>query len=88
MRLRHLIWLCLPVALAGCGGSKPPATISISCGGNIALAGAVTVEVLGDPVNGRPTLSFPDPANAGQTNTLAVPAHQSCTITPTIVPTS
>ena len=82
MRPRHLIWLCLPAFLSACGGSKPAATISVSCGGTVALAGATSVDVLGDPVNGKTTLSFPDPANQGQTGTLSVPAHDKCTISP------
>jgi hypothetical protein len=83
MRPWHLIWLCLPVAVAGCGGDKPAATISVSCGGTVALAGARSVDVLGDPVNGKTTLSFPDPANPGQTGTLVVPSHNKCSISPT-----
>jgi hypothetical protein len=84
MRLRYLVWLSLPVFLAGCGGGdKPASTVSVSCGGTVALAGARTVDVLGDPVNGKTTLSFPDPANPGQTGTLIVPPHDRCSISPT-----
>jgi hypothetical protein len=83
MRLWQLGWLCLPIVLPGCGGSdKPAVTLTVSCGGSDVLIGARSIDVLGDPVNGRPTLSFPDPANAGQTGTLSVPAQDRCTITP------
>jgi hypothetical protein len=83
MRSWQLIWLSLPVFLAGCGGDKPAATVSVSCGGTVALAGAGSVDVLGDPVNGKTTLSFPDPANHGQTGTLVVPSHDKCSISAT-----
>ena len=83
MRPWLLGWLCLPIVLSGCGSSdKPAATLSVSCGGSEALVGARSVDVLGDPVNGRPTLSFPDPVNAGSTGTLSVRAQDRCTITP------
>jgi hypothetical protein len=85
MRLWQLGWLCLPIVLLGCGGDdKPAATLSVSCGGNDVLVGARSVDVLGDPVNGRPTLSFPDPVNAGKTGTLSVRAQDRCTITPVV----
>jgi hypothetical protein len=84
MRLRYLVWLSLPVFLAGCGGGKPASTVSVSCGGTVALAGARSVDVLGDPVNGKTTLSFPDPANPGQTGSLVVPPHDRCSISPTV----
>jgi hypothetical protein len=84
MRLRWLGCLCLPLVLAGCGGDKPAATLSVTCGGSLALAGARSIDVLGDPVNGRPTLSFPDPVNRGQTGTLSVPARDRCSIKPVV----
>ncbi len=83
MRLRHLGWLCLPVVLAGCGGDRPSTTLTVTCGGSVALAGARSVDVLGDQVNGQTVLSFPDPANRGTTGTLAVPPHDRCSIAPT-----
>ena len=83
MQLRRFGWLVLPALLAGCGGGdKPATTLSVTCGGSVALAGATSISVLGDPVNGRPTISFPDPANRGQTNTMQIPAANRCTITP------
>jgi hypothetical protein len=71
------------LGLAGCGGSdKPAVTLSVTCGGSLALAGATSVDVLGDLVNGRPTISFPDPVNRGKTNSISIPAATRCTITP------
>ena len=84
MRLWHLAWLCLPVVLTGCGGDKPAATISVTCGRGTALVGASSIDVLGDQVNGRTVLSFPDPANRGQTGTLVVPPHDTCKINPIV----
>jgi hypothetical protein len=84
--MHRLAWLALALALAGCGGSKSSTTLSVTCGGGAGggtgLVGAVSIDVLGDPVNGRPVLSFPDPANPGKTGTIAVPAHDRCKITP------
>lgn len=83
MGLWRLGWLCLPIALAGCGGSdKPTVTLSVTCAGSEALVGARSIDVLGDVVNGRPTLSFPDPVSRGKTGSLAVPAGNRCSITP------
>jgi hypothetical protein len=82
MRLWRFGWLFLPFALAGCGGDKPTVTLSVTCGGSVALAGAQSITVLGDPVNGRPTMTFPDPANPGQTGTMSIPAASRCSITP------
>ena len=83
--LQHIALTCLllPLALAGCGGDKPKATLSVTCGGSVALAGATTIDVLGDPVNGRPTLTFPDPANPGKTGAMAIAPASRCSITPT-----
>jgi hypothetical protein len=83
MRPWRLAWLVLPMALAGCGGDdKPKATLSVTCGGSVTLAGARSIDVLGDLGNGRPTLSFPDPANPGKTGTLSVAPASRCKITP------
>lgn len=84
MRLWHIGWLLLPLVLAGCGGDKPTATLSVTCSGNVALAGARSIDVLGDQVNGRTAISFPDPANRGKTGTLAVPPGDRCAITPVL----
>lgn len=85
MGLWRLGFLCLPMVLAGCGGGdKPATTLTVTCGGNEALVGARSIDVLGDVVNGRPTLSFPDPVNRGKTGTLSVPVASRCTITPVL----
>ena len=84
MRVGRLAWLLLPCTLAGCGGgSKPEATLSVTCGGNTVLNGARSIDALGDPANGRVVLSFPDPVNPGNTGTIAVPPHDRCKIMPT-----
>ena len=84
MRFWQLGGLMLPIVLAGCGGDKSTTTLSVTCGGSLALAGAKSIDVLGDPANGRAILSFPDPANAGKTGSMAVPAHQKCSIEPVV----
>jgi hypothetical protein len=83
MRLCRLGWLLLPVVVTGCGGDKPAATLVVTCNGSDALDGARSIDVLGDLVNGRPTLSFPDPANPGKTGMLSVAPDTRCTIKPT-----
>jgi hypothetical protein len=84
MRRWPLALLCLPVVLAGCGDDKPAVTLSVTCGAGVALVGARSVDVLGNTVNGRPTLSFPDPVNPGQTGTVSVPPQDRCSITPVV----
>jgi hypothetical protein len=81
--MRGVAWLAVALSLAGCGGGKSATTLSVVCGGGTSLVGAASVEVLGDPANGRPIINFPDPANSGKTGSIAVPAHQRCKITPT-----
>jgi hypothetical protein len=85
MRLWQVGWLLLPLVLVGCGGDdKPAATLSVTCGGNVALVGTRSIDVLGDQVNGRTTLSFPDPVNRGKTGTLTVAPGDRCSIAPVI----
>ena len=85
MRVGRLVWLLPLCALAGCGGGgdKPEVALSVACGGNTVLNGASSIDVLGDPVNGRITLNFPDPVNPGKTGAIPVPPHDRCRITPT-----
>ncbi len=80
--MRRVALLAVALALAGCGGGKSSTTLSVTCGGGTSLVGAASIEVLGDPADGRPILNFPDPANGGKTGSIAVPAHQRCKITP------
>jgi hypothetical protein len=80
--MHRLAWLLFPLLLAACGGGKPAVTLSVACDGGVELFGAASIEVLGDPVNGRPTMNFPDPANPGKTGTISVQPHGHCTITP------
>jgi hypothetical protein len=85
MRVRPSVWLLVPMVLAGCGGDdKPAATLSVSCHGSVALVGARSIDVLGDQVNGRTTISFPDPVNPGKTGGIAVGPGDRCSITPVI----
>jgi hypothetical protein len=79
--MRRAVWIVLAVSLAGCGGDKPPATVSVTCTGGVQLVGAESVDVLGDLTNGQPVMQFPDPANRGKTNAIAVPPHDHCKIT-------
>lgn len=81
--MRRAVWLLLALSLAGCGGhSKSAATLTVVCGSGTQLVGAASVDVMGELVNGRPVMEFPDPANAGKTGAIAVPAHDHCKITP------
>ncbi len=84
MRVGRLAWLLLACALVGCGGSKAADTLSVTCSGTIVLNGARSIDVLGDPVNGRTIISFPDPVNPGKTGTIPVPSHDQCKIAPTV----
>jgi hypothetical protein len=73
--------LILLSVLAGCGNHESASTLSVSCNGSTALAGARSIDVLGDPVSGQVTLSFPDPVNPDHRGTISVPPHNKCTIT-------
>lgn len=78
----RLAWLLAPIPLAACGGHDSAPTLSVTCAGGSALVGATSIDVLGDVVNGRPTMTFPDPVNRGQTGTISAPPGADCRITP------
>jgi hypothetical protein len=80
MRLTAVLLVAL--ALAGCGGSKSATTLTVTCTDGTEVIGTASVDVSGDLVNGRPTMSFPDPANAGKTGTVSVQPSGHCKITP------
>ena len=78
--MRWLAWLLIPLCLAACGGSKSAGNITVTCGGNIALSGVPSVDVMGDTANGRPVMTFRDPVNPGKSGTLTVQPHDYCRI--------
>jgi hypothetical protein len=80
--MHRLAWLLIPLALAACGGKAPVATLSVTCDGGVQLFGAASIDVPGNVVNGRPTLTFPDPANPGKTGAISVVPGGTCKITP------
>jgi hypothetical protein len=84
--MRRLACLVIALSLAACGGgSKSGPSLSVVCSGagGVQLVGATSIDVLGDPQNGRPTLTYPDPVNAGKTGSISVPPLNQCRITPT-----
>ena len=80
----RLAWLAVPLLLTACGGGKSAGTLTVTCAGagGTQLYGATSIDVLGDDVNGRPTMNFPDPANPSKTDSISVEPHGRCTITP------
>jgi hypothetical protein len=78
---RAVVWTVVALSLAGCGGDKPSATLSVTCAEGTQLVGAASIEVLGELQNGRPVMQFPDPANPGKTGAIAVPPRDHCKIT-------
>ena len=79
--MRRAAVLLVALALAGCGGSKSAGTLTVTCSDGTEVIGASSVDLSGDLVNGRPTMSFPDPANAGKTGTISAPPSGHCKIT-------
>lgn len=82
--MRHLVWPVLLLSLAGCGGGKSTATLTVSCGQNTQLYGAVSVDVPGELQDGHPALVYPDPVNPGKNGVIEVQPGSRCTITPAI----
>jgi hypothetical protein len=82
--VRRIAVCLLVLTLAGCGGSKAPTTLTITCADGTEVIGTASVDVLGDLANGRPTMNFPDPTNAGKTGTISIPPSSHCKITQTV----
>jgi hypothetical protein len=80
--MHRLAWFAILLPLAACGGGKSAATLSVTCDGGTQLYDAASVDVLGDVVDGRPTINFPDPVNAGRIGTISVPPHGRCKVAP------
>ena len=80
--MNRLAWLLILLSLAACGGKKSVPTLSITCDGGTQLFGATSIDVLGDVVNGRPTITFPDPTNPGKTGTISVQPGGHCRASP------
>ena len=79
--MRRAAWIIAALSLAGCGGGKSSTTLTVICSGGTQLVGAASIDMLGDVVNGRPTMNFPDPANPGHTGTISLQPHDRCKIT-------
>jgi hypothetical protein len=84
MRLAWPALLVLSGVLSACGSSTPTATLSVKCAGSTTLAGATSIDVLADAGGKGTVLSFPDPANAGQTGTIPITAGNRCTVLPVL----
>lgn len=80
--MHRLAWLLIPLSLAACGRNSGTPTLSVICPGGNQLFGATSIDVLGDVVNGRPTMTFPDPVNRGKTGSISVQPGADCKITP------
>ena len=79
--MHRLAWLLIPLLLAACGGSKSPGTLAVRCDGGTELFGTASIDLLGDTVDGRPTMNFADPVTPGKTGAISVPPHGHCKIT-------
>ena len=80
--MHRLGWLLIPLSLAACGGQSSVPKLSVTCPGGSQLYGATSIDVLGDLVNGRPTMTFPAPVNRGKTGAISVQPGGDCRVTP------
>lgn len=80
--MRRIACLMVLLVLAGCGGDKPTATLSVVCPGGSQLNGARSIDIASDAQSGRPQLLFPDPVNPGKVGAITVQPGDHCTITP------
>jgi len=80
--MRRLAWLLVPLSLTACGGQSSAPKLSVTCPGGSQLYGVTSIEVLGDLVNGRPTMTFADPVNRGKTGAISVQPGGECRIAP------
>jgi hypothetical protein len=78
----RLPWLLIALSFTACGGQSSVPKLSVTCPGGSQLYGATSIDVLGDLVNGRPTMTFPDPVNRGKTGAISVEPGGNCRITP------
>jgi hypothetical protein len=81
--MRRLTWILIPLALSACGGRGSSGSLTVTCGGNVALSGTDSVDVMGDTVDGRPVITFADPVNPGKTGSITVQPHQDCKVSRT-----
>ena len=79
----RLCWLVILLTLSACGGGKSATTLTVMCSGagGVQLLGAASVDILGDLVNGRATMNYPDPANPSKTGSTSVEPRSQCRIT-------
>ncbi len=80
MRVAWFGLLALSVAAAGCGHSSPSSNPNVTCGGQTLLVGAKYVDVIVDSASKTTVLSFPNPINEDQTQTMLV--QRKCTVSP------
>jgi hypothetical protein len=80
MRLAWFGLLALSVTAAGCGRGSPAGNLTVTCGGQTVLVGAKRVDVVVDAASKTTVLSFPDPINDDQTQTILV--QRRCTVAP------
>jgi hypothetical protein len=80
MRLAWFGLLALSVTVAGCGRGSSASNLNVTCGGQTLLVGAKYVDVIVDAASKTTVLSFPNPINEDQTQTMLV--QRKCTVSP------